>query len=117
MTTLRKWIAILSVLALAFTLWAWQYGGGREGFEYGYHQAQVVQAYESRHGEVTTTEAATIYSNAMQACVYLANEPDIPQLWHDMTDSSISGDAAATTISAAITYLCPELEYLLEEGR
>lgn len=111
---MRRILAVLSALVLATTLWAWQYGGGREGFEYGYHQAQVVHAYESRHGKVDSTEAATIYSNAMQVCVYLANEPDIPQLWRDMTNSSISGDAAATTISAAITYLCPEMEYLLE---
>ena len=111
----RRILAVLSASVLAITLWAWQYGGGREGFEYGYDRTSVVSAFESRHGDLPRAEEERVYSNALQACVYLANEPDIPQLWRDMTDSSISGDAAATTIAAAITYLCPELGYLLEQ--
>jgi hypothetical protein len=32
-----------------------------------------------------------------------------------MTDSGISGDAAATTIEAGITHVCPQFTNLLEE--
>lgn len=77
-------------------------------------QEKAIAMYESRHGSLDTTEDRHGYlDNAYQACVYLDSNPSLPDLWTAMTDSGISSDAAATTIEAAITFLCTEHKELL----
>jgi hypothetical protein len=76
---------------------------------------QVIGYYEDRLGQLLDMDARNeVYNNAMQACHYLDTNPSLPDLWLAMTDGGyISGDAAATTIEAAATYLCPEHKGLL----
>jgi hypothetical protein len=73
----------------------------------------AVALYVSRHGDMTRDERFGYLDNAYQACSYLDKNPSISDLWLAMTDSRISGDAAATTIEAAVTYLCTEHKGLL----
>ena len=76
-------------------------------------QDKAIGLFESRHGDMTRDEEKGYLDNAYQACAYLDDNPDLPALWMAMTDSRISGDAAATTIEAAVTYLCTEHKGLL----
>lgn len=77
-------------------------------------QNNAISLYEFRHGSMTDDERRGYISNAYQACTYLETNPSLPDLWTAMTDSGISSDAAATTIEAAITYLCTEHKPLLD---
>ena len=74
---------------------------------------RAVSMFEQRHGTMTTEDRHGYLDNAYQACTYLDTNPSLPDLWTAMTDSGISSDAAATTIEAAITYLCTEHKGLL----
>lgn len=77
-------------------------------------QSKAIALYETRHGKLdTTAERHGYLDNAYQACAYLDDNPSVPDLWLAMTDSRISGDAAATTIEAAVSYLCTEHSDLL----
>ncbi|MGV0949448.1 MAG: DUF732 domain-containing protein [Azonexus sp.] len=74
----------------------------------------AVDLYEGRHGSLSQDERVGYLDNAYQACSFLDTNPSLPDLWSAMTDSGISSDAAATTIEAAITYLCTEHKPLLD---
>ena len=73
---------------------------------------RAIQYFEAMHGQMTEDQRQGYLSNAYQACHYLEDNPDLPSLWQEMVDSGISSDAAATTIDAAIMFLCPDRELL-----
>jgi hypothetical protein len=108
---------ILKVLGVAALMWlAWDLFNAIQFGQTQDEGSAVVSMYEARHGSLSTfEERQRIYSNAQQACAYLDRNPSLPQLWRAMTDSGISGDAAATTIEAGITHVCPQFTNLLEE--
>lgn len=123
MNIVRKGLTVLSagvLLGLSVTGLAIRLGQLQtEDDKHSYlNTSAVVRLYEERHGSLSSHEERQhIYDNAWQACAYLEKNQSLPQLWRDMTDSGISSDAAATTIEAAITYVCPQFSSLLEEGR
>ena len=77
-------------------------------------QLNAIEMYDSRHGSMPEDKHDEYITMTIRVCEYLDVNPSLPDVWMLMTDNGMSSDAAATTIEAAITYMCTEHMPLLE---
>lgn len=106
---------ILTAFGLLCIAWLVRDLANAAGDAVRYTEAQnVVEMYDSRHGSMPTDKHDEYVELAWRVCDYLDTNPSLPDAWNLMVDNGMSSDAAATTIEAAITYLCTEHKPLLE---
>lgn len=79
-----------------------------------FRQQNAIEMYDSRHGSMPDDKHDEYITMTIRVCEYLDVNPSLPDVWMLMTDNGMSSDAAATTIEAAITYMCTEHMPLLE---
>jgi hypothetical protein len=110
MSTIRKWLALLSaavLLGLSLTGILLTFKSPEERF---------TQYYESVHGKMSYTELQLPTYGHLN-CDQLEDGYSIVDVYTDNVMTGMSGDQAGTVIAAAITAYCPRFSSLLEEGR